>query len=58
MNGGKAKLALVWTNSRKVKQDISRKPQALKKSEIESLRIDLKNSFSDFARLDSELAEA
>lgn len=58
MNGGKAKLALVWTNSHKVKQDTSRKPQALKKYEIESLRTDLKNSFSDFARLDSELAEA
>jgi len=58
MNGGKLKLALVLTSLHKVKQDTLRKPQILKRSEIALLRAGLKNSFSDFARIDSSFIEA
>ena len=61
MNGGKSKLALVWTNSHKVKQGIYVKPQALTRSEAGSLKADLKHSLASLNNLikaDSELIEA
>ncbi len=58
MSGGKVKLVLVSTSSPKAKRVISKKPPMLKKSEIELLRADLKNSFEAFAKYDKALLEA
>ncbi len=58
MNGGKPKLVLVSTSSHKGKRDTSKKPRMLTKSEIESLRIDLKESYKAFSCYDRSLMEA
>ena len=58
MSGGKPKLVLVSTNSPKVKRGTSKKPPILTKSEIESLKVDLKDSFKAFAKYDESLMEA
>ncbi|WP_252178030.1 hypothetical protein [Endozoicomonas sp. 4G] len=47
MSGGKPKLVLVSTSSPKEKPGTYEKPRALKRSEIESLRKDLRSSFAE-----------